>query len=467
MLLTQNIPTGLATAAPSFAIDSVNSMQVPQIPGIGVSVTANASGAVSGTQPDGGKVLPNRLPTETSNKVMSLFVNADPSPNTDITSAGIASLISSSSSGNGTSLSPFVGALQTPPDLTNQAQNLMGSAVQTLKVSTGAGGLQNAASSTNAIISAGAITSGSGKALASVGNFASSTNNPATLLSLPNASTTLAAGDKLAAVMPGFKVPGAPGGIVSNDTSKLQATLAAKLPTVNTSVPGATTSADLRLESTAVFSKIQNIAKGVAIQAPSLATASSSAIPSLPAMTAVGGQMSLPNSASAVSAITNSTSASAKGLGGSALQKVVSALGTPSNNPLTSIANTAKATPIGFTPPTVDLASLSKSASTTVQSSTAQVGSLVKNLPSSVSSISGLTTAQASSIKEKLVVASFAASGQLPNVAPGSIATDVSAIVDPKGLAGGFPSSVTSALPSKSSIVSSATNTAKSFTGSL
>lgn len=425
-------PSGLASAAKDYTSNLAAQSTPPPI-SVGVGVLVQPAGFTAGSPQTSsvGVIAPTTQQSDTdSTSPISMFEFTDPNPDLDTKSPG--SSISNSTSNNVGLVTNFSGALQIAPDLLHQAQTSFAGSIQLPSVSTG---LSSASSSSlTAIANGPSLLSGNGTALAATGNFNLSIGS-ASLLGTPK-TATITASDKLASLFPNIKVPGTPS-LATVNTNALNASLASSTPSLQdaaskaaSTLSGATlpsgssppSASALKSAATTIFTKIQNIAKGISLTSPSLGS-----------VTSLGGAISMPGSASSITQVANVASSQVPGLGGTALQALSATVNSPASNPLSGISNTTKSL-IAFTPPAISLSQASSAVNTAVSASTAQTATLIKTLPGNQKALSSLPTATISALKEKLAVASLSGSGFVSNVAAGSISVDVGSVISGVGL---------------------------------
>jgi len=464
----QTLSTGLSTAAGSFANNLLSSYS-PKVtlPTADISAVIKDAGSIPGMPSD--FELEETLPASVNQNVtkdLVMFVNLDPNPTKDVTKPIVNSLFDQFATQDkaAAALENFVGSLVSGPDIQNQLQNMLSGSVNAITDAL-AGGLTSAASgvASSFLAKTPALLSGNGKALAATGNLSTTSNAVGALMGQAiqtAAAATPSVANKLSALLPGFKVPGAPG-LTTENSAALQPSLASafeelaskspdlNLPATSFSAPNATTVAgdsidaiqsqlnsalspdQLKLEARASFNRITDISKGIKVASPSLSTAANATAKSL--VNAVGGQSAMPGSASSLTAVAKSAGSAA---GATVAKAAESIINKASNNPLMSAASSKKLQ-TSFTQDAVaNLAGLTVDTVAALAAAQPQTANLIKNLPLDVSTMSALSSSQIASIKEKFAVASLAGSGAIKNLSAGSISTDINAIaVSAKGLA--------------------------------
>lgn len=191
-------------------------------------VTVGVKGALPGLPIDESKnpisVLPAKIDVKANTKeALELFSCIDPNPDRNPIPALASSLKSAFASPKISEA--FEGLLSAAPDLTNQASGLLSSLTGTATKQL-AGGLASAASSlTSSLVGKlPALAATSGKdILAATGNLQATVSSAASLLG-DVVGTAIPLTTKLAAALPGFKVPGTPN-LATINTSAIQKSL--------------------------------------------------------------------------------------------------------------------------------------------------------------------------------------------------------------------------------------------------
>lgn len=431
----QDLATGLSSATGSFASNFLNNFN----PKVNVSstdavVSILAEGSVAGmptSSAQASQAIPKRV-SSLYKDAIQIFENSDPNPMMDVTKPVQNALFAEFDARDRyeQNIENFLGSLTLEPDLNNQSQNILQSAIDSF---TGAAitGLSNAASdiATAFLNKSPSLKTGSNISLSSTGNLRPLANSVGTLVGQA-ISTTLptveSASSKLTSIIPDFKVPGTPGMLTENSAA-LQPSLeqltaevfskTAPLPTtdqfssVSNNLVDATvnqlqqqmntalTSDQLKLDAQVTNSRFKSIASGVPVQNSSLQAAAGKIATAV--VNSVGGQSSMPGSSSSLSSVTRAAGSVASSVVAAAAEQLLNA---PSANPLSSQSDMPSMTSSFTQEQIVTLEGISAN---TLAAIAAAKPPVVKTVPAEVSSITSLSAEQIVTAGKNVLYASM------------------------------------------------------------